>query len=100
VKNKPGNRQWYRSGGGRGGCKLALKPSNYQCDEYPFFSTREGGPGKPWVSLKWVPARENMVVGGHFGFLARNMRTGDDFVVVADTAIPVTVALPMARKKR
>lgn len=37
-------------------------------------------------------------VGGHFGFLARKMKSGDDFVVVTSDSLP-TVALPMGGKK-
>jgi RHS repeat-associated protein len=96
-KKTGGNRQWYRN---RSGCRLAAKPLGYQCDEYPFFSTREGGPGKPLVSLRWVPALQNMVVGGHFGFLASRMKRGDEFIVIADLAIPVTIALPLNRKRK
>lgn len=100
-RNKPGNRRWYATGGGRGGCRQPPpKPIGYQCDEYPFFKTVEGGPPlKPYTSLKWVPARENVVVGGHFGFLARNMVSRDEFVVITSDSLP-TVALPLSRKKK
>ncbi|MCC1498310.1 RHS repeat-associated core domain-containing protein, partial [Alcanivorax sp. 1008] len=95
-RRKRGNRRWYKN---HQECKF-LK-IGYQCDEYPFFATREGGPLRypVAVSLRQVPARENMVVGGHFGFLARNMKSRDQFIVISDVSIPLTVALPLGKRK-
>ncbi|MEX2475768.1 RHS repeat-associated core domain-containing protein [Marinobacter sp.] len=96
-KVKAGNRKWYKT---KPECRIPK--AGYQCDEYPFFKTREGGPrGYPVsVSLRQVPAIENMSVGGHFGFLSSRMRSGEEFIVVADRNIPLTVALPLGGKKK
>ncbi|MBK1872604.1 hypothetical protein FE848_05155 [Marinobacter sp. 1-3A] len=73
--NTSGNRRWYATRGGRGGCKRPA-PAGQDCDEYPFFKTKEGGPknfpGR--VSLRWVPLGQNRSVGAHFGFLSRSMK--------------------------
>jgi RHS repeat-associated protein len=96
-KFKKGRRGWYR---GRGGCSLATKETGEQCDEYPFFKTREGGPENSYrVSLKWVSGRQNMSVGGHFGFMARNMKNREKFVVVTTNELP-TFALPLGKNKK
>ncbi len=71
VKNKKGNRSWYRN---KGACKLS-GPPGYQCDEYPFFQTKENTVSTATVSLRWVPASENGSVGGHFGALAGTMKS-------------------------
>ena len=94
-RDKTGNRQWYRK---EAECRVPR--AGYQCDEYPFFKTEEGGPGKPWVSLRMIPSRENSVVGGHFGFLAKSMNKSKDknFVVITSTSLP-TVSLPIGKKK-
>jgi len=94
IKNKKGNRQWYRN---RGGCKLP-GPVGHQCDEYPMWKTRENKASTSTVSLRWVPASENMSVGGHFGFLASRMKTRDEFVVITSDSLP-TVALPLGKDK-
>ena len=96
--NKTGNRRWYAAGGGTPGCRQPT-PIGMQCDEYPFFKTKEGGARKPGVSTRWVPAGQNMSVGGHFGFLARNMKNRDEFVVVTSDSLP-TVALPIGKNKK
>lgn len=100
-RTKSGNRRWYNRNGGLGGCKRKGKANpTDQCDEYPFFKTREGGPPlKPWVSLRWVPMRENLSVGGHFGYLSRSMNKSKnrEFVVVTSDSLP-TVALPLGGK--
>lgn len=96
-KNKPGNRQWYRR---MPECRLIKL--GCQCDEYPMFKAREGGAANyrnQVVSLRQVPATENMSVGGHFGFLARSMskpKADKDFVVITTDDLP-TVALPLGK---
>lgn len=65
------------------------------------YKTREGGkfnyrPGG-LVSLKRVRSDQNRIVGGHFGFLARNMDDGDKFVVITSHELP-TIALPIGKK--
>jgi len=39
--------------------------SGNQCDEYPFRTTREGGPGPPRASLRIVPTPQNRKQGEH-----------------------------------
>ena len=97
--NQSGNRRWYATGGGRGGCKLPT-PTGKDCDEYPFFKTKEGGPKNSMrVSLRWVNSSQNRSVGAHFGFLSRFLKKprNRDFVVVTSNDLP-TVALPAGRK--
>ncbi|WP_417538936.1 putative Ig domain-containing protein [Marinobacter sp.] len=97
--NTSGNRRWYATRGGRGGCKRPA-PAGQDCDEYPFFKTKEGGPknfpGR--VSLRWVPLGQNRSVGAHFGFLSRSMKKpkNRDFVVITSDSLP-SVALPMGK---
>ncbi len=55
VVNKSG-RGWYR---GTSPCTLPT-PSGESCDEYPFFSTTQGGPG---ASLKYINAAQNSLQG-------------------------------------
>jgi hypothetical protein len=98
--NQTGNRRWYAARGGRGGCKRP-GPPGHDCDEYPFFKTREGGPRNfpGTVSLQWVPSGQNRSVGAHFSYLARFMKKPSkrEFVVVTSNSLP-SVALPMGKK--
>ena len=52
----------------------------FECDEYPFASSEQGGPGN---TLKWVPAKENSSQGGRLGGLYTTHRVmpGDQFIV-------------------
>ena len=97
-KPRARNRQWYR---GRGPCTLPT-PALKQCDEYPMFRTKQGGPENAnFVSLRYVPGRQNAVMGGHFSFLTRNMkgrRAQRKFVVITSWNLP-SLALPVGRKK-
>jgi Deoxyribonuclease NucA/NucB len=63
-----------------GACRGWRGPSS--CDEYPFASTAEGGPGK--ASIAGVPLREQRRQGGDLaGFYRRHrIGNGDAFVVV------------------
>ncbi len=98
--NKSGNRRWYV---GKGGCGKPRPSTRHECDEYPFFKTREGGPRNfpILVSLDWVPRKENRSIGGHFGVLARTMKSpkNRDFVVITSDSLP-SVALPLGRGNR
>jgi hypothetical protein len=97
-KNQTGNRRWYATGGGRGGCRLPT-PSGKDCDEFPFYKTKEGGPkNSQRVSLEWVSASQNRSVGAHFGYLSRFMKKPDrrEFAVVTSDDLP-TVAIPMSK---
>ena len=99
VRYKPGNRRWYATGGGRGGCRGAT-PSGKDCDEYPFFQTKQGGPrNAATVSLRWVDSGQNRSVGAHFGYLARFMtppKKDKNFVVITSDDLP-SVALPSGK---
>ena len=59
------------------------------CDEYPFFTTLQGGPG---ASLRLVPGREQSRQGGYMkNFYAQcNISEGDDFVVAPVPTQPTT----------
>jgi hypothetical protein len=63
-----------------GACRGWRGPGS--CDEYPFASTYEGGPGRS--SIAGVPAKEQATQGGDLiGFYTRNrIGNGDAFVVV------------------
>ena len=63
-----------------GACRGWRGPGS--CDEYPFASTYEGGPGK--ASIAGVPLREQRRQGGDLaGFYRRHrLGNGDAFVVV------------------
>jgi Deoxyribonuclease NucA/NucB len=63
-----------------GACRGWRGPDS--CDEYPFASTAEGGPGK--ASIAGVPLREQRIQGGDLaGFYRRHrVGNGDRFVVV------------------
>jgi hypothetical protein len=51
-----GSRRWYKSDPACAGSSLLM-----WCDEYPFYTSLEGGPG---ASLRLVPATEQMSQGG------------------------------------
>jgi hypothetical protein len=54
---------WYNSVGGCPG----EQPVGTQCDEYPLFSTEQGGPGKPTQpSVEWVNGPENELQGTRY----------------------------------
>ena len=63
-----------------GACRGWRGPGS--CDEYPFASTIEGGPGK--ASIAGVPLKEQRRQGGHLLAFYRRHRigNGDAFVVV------------------
>lgn len=92
-------RRWYV---GKGGCRKdsARYSPDKDCDEFPFYRTKEGGAKNfPFrVSLDWMPNSENRSVGGHLGYLSRYMRgrnRGDDRFVVATSQDLPSFALPM-----
>ena len=93
-----GNRRWYATDGGRGGCRRP-GPVGYECDEYPFFKTQEGGAYKPGVSLRWIPAKDNRIAGAHFGVLAKQMERNDEFVVITSDSLP-SFSLAIDGKKK
>lgn len=70
------SRQWYR-----GDSRCAGETGDaLSCDEYPFFSTRQGGPG---ASLRLVPGWEQDLQGGRLSafYSACGIAPGDDFLV-------------------
>lgn len=95
-KLKKSNRQWYRN---KGNCQLATKSAGQQCDEYPMYKTNENRGSTITVSIRWVSGVQNGIVGGHFGFLARNMDNQDKFLVVTSDSLP-TFALPLGKNKK
>jgi hypothetical protein len=56
------------------------RPTGYECDEYPFASTYQGGTGS---SAVLVPAHENHVQGGQLStfYRSNNLRNGNQFLV-------------------
>lgn len=73
-----------------------------QCDEFPFYRTRQGGPENhpQRVSLRYIPRRENQSVGGMFGSLIRfsKLRRNDEVLVIAGQDIPLSTPLPVRRR--
>jgi hypothetical protein len=69
VKEANGEkRSWYE---GEGGCS-SLAPEGESCDEYPFFASAQGGPGKtPKPSLEYIVKEDNSLEGSYYsGFLS------------------------------
>lgn len=79
------NRQWYR---GDARCAGSLGDA-LSCDEYPFFTSRQGGPG---ASLRLVPGWEQSRQGGFLrNFYAMcGIGQGDDYAVVPVHPQPTT----------
>ena len=88
------DRGWYRAGNfatysGDGDCAPKPKTRGVECDEYPFYSTDEGGPG---ASLREVPRDQNQREGNALVSMYQDgscaMTSGSRFFVV-----PVAVRL-------
>ena len=54
------NRRWYTAIKYREWCKPAPQARGVECDEYPYYTTVQGGPG---ASLREVPVAENQAEG-------------------------------------
>ncbi|MGH9223344.1 MAG: NucA/NucB deoxyribonuclease domain-containing protein [Acidimicrobiales bacterium] len=79
------NRQWYR-----GDSRCAGSPGDgLSCDEYPFYTSRQGGPG---ASLRLVPGWEQDKQGGFLSafYGACGIGQGDSFVVDPMPSLPTT----------
>lgn len=64
------NRSQIRRNRRQSGCRKLGRKAGYNCDEYPFASSRQGGAG---AVVKLVPIRENSIQGGMLAaFYARN----------------------------
>lgn len=79
------NRAWY-SGDSRCAGEVGDALS---CDEYPFFTSRQGGPG---ASLDLVPGWEQNRQGGFLRnfYAACGVGQGDDYVVAPMPSQPTT----------
>jgi hypothetical protein len=56
--------KWYE---GKGGCEKP-RPEGDSCDEYPFYSSEQGGPtAEVYPSIEWVNAVDNEVQGRRYG---------------------------------
>jgi hypothetical protein len=56
--------KWYE---GKGGCEKP-KPEGDSCDEYPFYSSEQGGPeAEVYPSIEWVNAIDNETQGRRYG---------------------------------
>jgi transglutaminase-like putative cysteine protease len=67
------SRQWYNSV--NPGCgPIKDRPAGTNCDEYPWFSTHQGGPGfyPDGVSLKLVNGQQNQAQGRTVGYFYRD----------------------------
>lgn len=80
------NREWYE---GDPRCPSQLGDA-LTCDEYPFFTSRQGGP--PDASLKNVPGWEQNKQGGFLGsfYRACGIMYGDDYAVVPMPELAMT----------
>jgi RHS repeat-associated protein len=79
------SRNWYR-----GDPRCPVKPGDgLNCDEYPFFTTAEGGPG---ASLRNVPGHESNVQGAYLKnfYSICGVAHGDSFLVVPVSTLPTT----------
>lgn len=67
--------------GGNSVQPLAAAAPAYQCDEYPYRSTREGAGSGGQYSVKFVPTSQNLSAGGSLGAMFRAARVidGDAF---------------------
>jgi hypothetical protein len=95
---KPGS-GWYT---GRDGCTAAEKPAEgrTECDEFPYFSTREGGPPndlRAEPSLRWVDWLQNRSQGGSLSAfyytkcdvgLPKGNERSDPFLVIPEQHVP------------
>ena len=73
-------RQWYR------GDERCMNPNGRWCDEYPFFSTTQGGPG---ASLKLVPEAEQRIQAGKLSsFYTACGVDDDDWFAVIPILVP------------
>ena len=99
----PSQRNWYRN---RPECSRASRNrwaniygSNHRlldCDEYPMFSTYQGGSVSPFVSLRPVPRSQNRSVGALSQWLYRSFKFENRkaFLVIASPSIPVSAWIP------
>lgn len=105
YKDRVGNRSWYSSSLECSAVKKRLAQSqigySVNCDEFPFFKTKEGGPrnhpGR--VSLRYVNSVDNQLAGAIYGGLVTSarLRTERDkkFLVFASDEFPVSLGLPL-----
>jgi hypothetical protein len=59
-------------------CGNFARPAGYECDEYPFASTYEGGQG---ASVAAAPPHEQRVQGGTISAFYRKLQDGSQFTV-------------------
>jgi hypothetical protein len=78
------SREWYR---GKSGCE-GETPAEKSCDEYPFFTTLQGGPnGDPLPSLAFINAADNSKQGGYYGHFLK-------FCKIAEKGAFISLPLP------
>jgi hypothetical protein len=79
------NRRWYQ---GDSRCAGEVGDA-LSCDEYPFYTSRQGGPG---ASLRLVPGWEQDKQGGFLSafYGACGIGQGDDYVVAPMPSQPTT----------
>ena len=69
------NRKKIRRNRSQSGCYRLARRRGYNCDEYPFASTFQGGRG---AVVRLVPIRENSIQGGMISAFYRRSRIGHD----------------------
>jgi beta-lactam-binding protein with PASTA domain len=73
-KEKGESREWYV---GRGGCS-GVAPEGEACDEYPYFASEQGGPGKlEEPSLEYIDGDDNTLEGGFYGGFIRSCKMAE-----------------------
>ena len=71
--NRTTNRSQIRRNRRNSGCRRLRRRRGYNCDEYPFASTFQGGRG---AVVRLVPRRENAIQGAVLGNFYRRYRIG------------------------
>lgn len=90
------SRSWLNNHRGVGqACFNTRKGSGYQCDEYPFASTVQGGENnyiQGNVSIRAINQRDNSSGGQLLGDLYNEggVSQGKEFIVLASTSVPIS----------
>jgi len=99
----PTQRSWYRryrecNGFARARAAIKYNTPLLDCDEYPMFSTYQGGPSRypHIVSLRPLPRSENRSVGALSRWLYRSFKFKDRkmFLVISSPEIPISAWVP------
>lgn len=73
-----------------------------QCDEFPFYAARQGGPENypHRVSLRLIPMIENRGVGVLLAGMvsASKMRNNDHFIIITDPSVAISFFIPFRKR--